>query len=127
MKMNDSLFWKNIFEVAINASQCLGYLQQIYSITNKLLRLYKAYIRPNMEYNSHIWAFSTNWIASTKTCMPFDWRHILLRLALISCPQTECRCIELIFTDFTAIAFLISLLLFLYGILYGILSSARPG
>ena len=53
------LRWKDhIFGVAKNASKCLGFLKRCkkYFTPTDLRTIYTTYIRPKMEYNSHLWA-----------------------------------------------------------------------
>jgi hypothetical protein len=48
----------HIFGIAKDAARCLGFLYRwkLYFTPSDLLNIYKAYIRPKLEYNSHIWA-----------------------------------------------------------------------
>jgi len=57
--LSSKLIWNDhVFKIAKNATKCLGFLRRCksYFTPKDLLKIYKAYIRPKMEYNSHIWA-----------------------------------------------------------------------
>ena len=59
MQLQGNLKWnKHVFEVAKKAAQCPGLLKRCKKFFTPLdLRnIYTSYIRPKMEYNSHIWA-----------------------------------------------------------------------
>ena len=59
MCINNHLRWNDhIFEVAKNAAKCLGFLKRCkkYFTPSDLASIYKAFIRPKMEYNAHIWS-----------------------------------------------------------------------
>lgn len=59
MKIQSDARWADhVFGVAKDASKCLGFLKRCkkYFTPSDLLIIYTTYIRPRMEYNSHIWA-----------------------------------------------------------------------
>ena len=59
MKIQCDVRWnKHIFNVSKEAFKCLGFLRRCkkYFTPSDLLNIYTTYIRPKMEYNSHIWA-----------------------------------------------------------------------
>lgn len=59
MRFNDNLRWtEHIYDIAKNASKSLGFLRRCrkYFSPSDIARIYKAHIRPKLEYNSHIWA-----------------------------------------------------------------------
>jgi hypothetical protein len=58
MCINSTLSWNDhIFEVAKNAAKCLGFLNRCKKyFTPSLALIHKAYIRPKLEYNAHIWS-----------------------------------------------------------------------
>ena len=59
MQLQSNLHWdKHIFEVAKKAAQSIGLLKRCkkYFTPSDLRNIYISYIRPKMEYNSHIWA-----------------------------------------------------------------------
>jgi len=59
MEVNGTLSWnEQIFSVAKDAVKCLGFLSRSrkYFSSSNLLLIYKTYIRPRLEYNSHIFA-----------------------------------------------------------------------
>ena len=59
MCVNDDLRWNDhIFQVAKNGAKCLGFLKRCrkFFTPSDLASIYKAYVRPKLEYNSHIWS-----------------------------------------------------------------------
>ena len=59
MKIQCDVRWtKHVFNVSKEAFKCLGFLKRCkkYFTPSDLLSIYTTYIRPKMEYNSHIWA-----------------------------------------------------------------------
>ena len=59
MQLQNDLNWdKHIFEIAKKAAQSIGLLKRCkkYFTPSDLRNIYISYIRPKMEYNSHIWA-----------------------------------------------------------------------
>jgi len=59
MQLQSNLHWdKHIFGVAKKAAQSIGFLNRCkkYFTPLDLRNIYTSYIRPKMEYNSHIWA-----------------------------------------------------------------------
>jgi archaellum component FlaG (FlaF/FlaG flagellin family) len=54
----DFLWTEHVFKKAKSAAKCLGFLWRCKSFFTPadLLKIYKSYIRPKMEYNSHLWA-----------------------------------------------------------------------
>ena len=57
--IRSDLRWDDhIFGVAKEAAKCLGFLKRCkkYFTPTDLCRIYTTYIRPKMEYNSHLWA-----------------------------------------------------------------------
>ena len=48
----------HVFNVSKEAAKCLGFLKQCkkYFTSTDLRTIYVTYIRPKMEYNSHLWA-----------------------------------------------------------------------
>ena len=59
MNIQNDLRWNShIFNVAKDASKCLGFLKRCkkYFSAADLKNIYTTFIRPKMEYNSHIWA-----------------------------------------------------------------------
>jgi len=68
MEITSKLSWNNhIFSIAKNAAKCLGFLwrSKKYFTSSDLLIIYKTYIRPRLEYNSHIWA------GAPQTCLQY--------------------------------------------------------
>jgi len=47
-----------VFNIAKKAARMMRFLSRCkaYFTSSDLLKIYKAYVRPKMEYNSHIWA-----------------------------------------------------------------------
>jgi len=59
MVITQSFLWtEHVFNKAKSAAKCLGFLWRCKSFFSPadLLKIYKSYIRPKMEYNSHLWA-----------------------------------------------------------------------
>ena len=59
MKIHCKVRWsEHVFQVSKEAFKCLGFLNRCrnYFTPFDLLTIYTTYIRPKMEYNSHIWA-----------------------------------------------------------------------
>ena len=59
MQLQNDLNWdKHIFVIAKKAAQSIGLLKRCkkYFTPSDLRNIYISYIRPKMEYNSHIWA-----------------------------------------------------------------------
>jgi len=57
--IHSKLLWgDHVFHTAKISAQMLGFLSRCKSYFSScdLLKIYKAYIRPKMEYNSHVWA-----------------------------------------------------------------------
>ena len=78
MKISSNLSWKaHILSVAAMASKKLGFLFRAkkYFTSSQLLTLYKAQVRPSMEYCGHIWAgppaLSSVFLIASRT-RPFD-------------------------------------------------------
>ena len=58
MRIQHDVRWNNhVVQVSKEAFKCLGFLNRCrkYFTSSDLLTIYTTYIRPKMEYNSHIW------------------------------------------------------------------------
>ena len=81
MQLRNDLNWdKHIFDIAKKAAQSIGLLKRCkkYFIPSDLRNIYICYIRPKMEYNSHIWAGGftvrlTIFRSNTGACETNDW------------------------------------------------------
>ena len=59
ISISNKISWANqISKASLSAAKCLGYLRRckFYFNSSELLKIYKSYIRPKLEYNSYIWA-----------------------------------------------------------------------
>jgi len=58
-RLTMKLLWgDHVFKIAKNAAKCLGFLWRcrLFFTPADLLKIYKSFIRPKMESNSHIWS-----------------------------------------------------------------------
>ena len=61
LQISSDLSWKDhIHLIAKGASQCLGFIRRcnFYFTPSEVCKLYKAYVRPIMEFNSFVWGGS---------------------------------------------------------------------
>ena len=78
--IRSDLRWDDhVFNVSKEAAKCLGFLERCkkYFTPSDLRTIYVTYIRPKMEYNSHLWA------GASKSALDFVYRIQSRALKLI--------------------------------------------